>query len=116
MDPVRIDIPIAGFYQTRLIKGGPWVAVRIWWGFPSELTPEETVDRLPAWNAERDGKPVGILEVWPHVSGRPIPESEYKFLLARAAHASRYLPDSPFAQPRRRVDMNKAPPPIFRKP
>lgn len=112
-EPVRIDIPIAGLYQTRLIRGGPWVAVRIWWGFPAELSEDETVDRRPAWNAERDGKPVGIDQVWPNCSDKKILEPEYRFLLARADHASRYDPDSPFADPRRPVDLMKAKPPTF---
>lgn len=114
-DPVRIDVPQAGFYQTKLIKGGVWVAVRIWWGFPTSLEADETTDRLPGWNAERDGEPVDVFQVWPDCSDEPIPDSEYAFMLARAAHDRIHNPNSPYANPRRRIDPMTAPLPVFNK-
>lgn len=113
-DPVRIDIPQAGLYQVRLFKGAVFVAVRIWYGAPPDPdNPGELLDRSHRWMAERDGQPIDVFRVWPDCSNKRITEAEYRFLLARADHAEKYEPDSPFADPRRPVDLMKTKPPVF---
>lgn len=114
--PPQIDKPQEGYYQTKLVKGGPFVAVKIWHGPPPDPEdPEHLLDRSPRWQCLVDGKEADPFEVWPRVLGRQIPESEYRFLLARRLHAEAHEPDSPFAKPRRRVDLLTAPPPKFGK-
>ncbi|HKV14536.1 MAG TPA: hypothetical protein VJQ81_05800, partial [Reyranella sp.] len=50
----RIDEPEAGYYTTRLIRGGLRVPVRIWFGAP--IIDGEEQDRSPRWCVEVDGK------------------------------------------------------------
>ena len=52
-------------------------------------------------------------ELWIACGSHPIREAEYRYLLARRKHAQDHEPESPFAAPRKRVDMNTAPPPSF---
>lgn len=90
----RPDQPRAGFYQTRLCKGGIWVPVHLW-------------QEGEAWRALIDGEPYtgnDIYHVWVWCMDRPIAESEYNYLLARGRHAKRWTPDQPAADPRRPVD------------
>jgi len=125
-EPVRVDVPVAGLYAMRLAKGGILVAVRIWHGLP--IVDGEELDRSPRWCVEIDGKtdrlekdeatgyrcrvPLDIGRAWPFCSGRPIAESEYQFLKARAAWAKDHAPAHPAAKPREAVNV-RALPPLF---
>lgn len=119
IEPVAAWPPIAGTYATRLVRGGPRVAVRIWFGPP--IIDGEEQDRAPRWNVGADGRTDRweknddgyrcrvALEVdwfWPYVAREPIAESEYRFLLAHSAWAREHAPDHPKAQPRKAVDFN----------
>lgn len=91
MTATRVDQPQAGFYWTRLVRGGPKVGVRIW--------SEPDAFGLPTWRAEIDGKPADANEAWNHNAHRRITEAEYRFLVADAAHARAHRPDDPKATP-----------------
>ena len=101
------DQPIAGYYQHRLVRGGPWLAVRIWHDVDRRDPdfPDEQLDRSPIWRAELDGREVEIEKVWPFCAKRPIERSDYVYLLADRDHARRHRPDSPEANPERGVDL-----------
>lgn len=92
------DEPCEGLYAARLIRGGPFVSVRIW--------------REPAgWYVEIDGQ-MGddVMSVWPGCARHPISKGEYEFLKQRAMWARDNQPSHPVAHPRRRVDLRKIPP------
>lgn len=93
MTAPRIDQPEAGFFWTRLVKGGPKVGVRIW------LEKSSAPDRVADWRAEIDGKPADANEAWNHNAHRRITEAEYRFLVADSAHAKAHRPDDPRATP-----------------
>jgi hypothetical protein len=76
--PLYVDRPQAGFYKTKLVKGGPWVGVRIWWDYPIDPVTGETMDRSPVLKAETAGKPSDPYEIWTWCAGRPITETEYR--------------------------------------
>jgi hypothetical protein len=120
------DRPVAGFYATRLVRGGIEVPVRIWFGAP--IVDGDELDRSPRWCVELDGKttkterdpdtgyearvPLDPLHdgVWPFCARKPITESEFAFLTRRAAWAREHQPEHPAATPRERVDVRRLPP------
>lgn len=108
--PLQPDKPVAGHYQTKLVKGGPWVAVLIWHGPPLDPETGEELDRSHRFQALRDGKPVDIWTVWPFVASHPIDEPRYRFLLKKADWAVEHDPRQPEANPTKRIDFNKVPP------
>lgn len=106
-DPVEIR---AGFYKTRMVRRGPFVAARI----GHERRPE----RPEIWHAEVNGKVVGTPGPNMHTEeierimlfGEPITEQEYRFLLADSQWAAKNAPDDPAANPHREIDFNKISP------
>lgn len=100
--PRVIDRPTPGLYRTRLVKGGPWVAARIWHGPPSDPLTGEVLERAHALRCEIDGRGlVEPVEWWTRLHG-PIPFDEW-LQLKRAA-------ESPTFAPRRPVNFNTSTP------
>lgn len=118
--PVPLWPPIAGYYGTKLVKNGPRVAVRIWFG--QAIIDGEEQDRTPGWFVEIDAKtdriekdedtgylcrvPLDVERAWPHCAKDPITEAEYRYLVAHAEWAREHAPDHPKANPRKAVDFN----------
>lgn len=125
VEPVAAWPPIAGHYATRLVRGGPRVPVRIWYG--QAIVGGEEQDRAPGWFVEIDGRtdrvefgedgyrcrvPLDVEKVWPHCAKEPITEAEYQYLVAHAGWAREHSPDHPKAQPRKPVDWLTTPLPF----
>lgn len=106
LKPVRPDIPEAGFYKGRLVKGGPWVAIRIWFGAPRDPVTGEELDRSHRWQAERNACEVDVDAVWPYCAANRIDKAEHDYLLATHRWAVEHAPNSPEAAPRERIDLN----------
>lgn len=106
------DVPIAGWYRFKLVSGGVFVAVKIWFGAPLDPIDGTELDRAPRWNAIADGAPIDLARVWPKCAAEPIEQAEVKYLADRKAWAERAAPDSPQADPRRRIDLLTAPLPF----
>lgn len=116
--PVRLDRPEAGTFKLRLVKGGPFVAVKLVFGQP--LVAGEILDRSPRWFAIVDGRadmverdaatgaectvPIPIERVWPHCARFPISVTEYMRMCARAEWARSHASDHALANPRQAVD------------
>ncbi len=125
------NAPEPGYYKRRMVKGGPWVAVRIWidegdreacalcggWGIHgagqdcgecggvgSILVSDDVI------KAERDGEAVDVWHVWPGCATRPITAQEYDYMIRRGLYAKAFEPASPAAQPRRPQDISKTDP------
>lgn len=112
--------PVAGFYQIRLVAGGPFVPVRVWFGAP--IVDGEELDRSPRWCCEIDGRadeieqdkatgyrcrvPIDAGRVWPFCARWPIEEWEYRYMVEHGAWA-RTVPGHPKATPRKPVDFLK---------
>jgi hypothetical protein len=119
-EPIQIDVPVAGYYKTRLINSGMWVAVRIWYGAP--IIDGEEQDRSHRWCVEVDGKtcrfdreaghrvPLDAHDVWPFAARHPITRGEYGFLRKRAAWARDHAPEHPAADPFEPINLRKLPP------
>ena len=114
--------PLPGFYAMRLVRGGPRVAVRIWFGSP--VIDGEEQDRAPGWRCEIDGRtdhlekddtgyrcrvPLGVERAWPFCAKDPVTEAEYAYLVAHAEWAREHAPEHPKANPRESVDFNTLP-------
>lgn len=122
-EPVPVWPPIAGYYATQLVRGGPRVPVKIWFG--QAIIGGEEQDRAPGWFVEIDGRtdrieldretgyrcrvPLDVTTVWPFCAKEPITENEYRYLAAHAGWAREHQPDHPKATPRKAVDFNTLP-------
>lgn len=118
--PVSAWPPVAGYYATRLVRGGPRVAVRIWFGPP--VIDGEELDRSPDWRCEIDGRTdrwerdeatgyrcrvaLEAERAWPFCAKDQVTEAEYQYLVAHAEWAREHAPDHPKATPRKAVDFH----------
>ena len=99
-----INQPEPGFFQTRLVRKGPFVAARIchengvWWAVVNGEVFAKSTD--PA-NAPR------VFSLW-H-SAEFITESEYNHLLKVKAWAEKNQPDHVAANPKKPIDLSKSP-------
>lgn len=123
VEPVAPWPPVAGFYATTLVKHGPRVPVRIWFG-PPVINGEE-LDRSPRWNVEADGRTdrweedtdadyrcrvsIEVDRFWPYVAREPITATEYAYLARHSAWAKEHQPNHPKASPYKAVDFNTLP-------
>lgn len=103
LDPrdLRVDEPQVGHYRTRLVRGGPWCAVRIFWLDPDN---RDTLDRAHKVGCTVNGEPADPYAVWTYCAGSPISEAEYRYLRAVAS-----TPGQPEATPRRAIDPLRSP-------
>lgn len=106
---INPDEPVAGFYRMRLRSGGVYVGVRIWHGLPLDPYTSDEMDRAPCWNAQINGEWASIMDVWPRCAGDPISAQEYAFLQSQRDWAVQHAPDSPVADPTKRVDPLSSP-------
>lgn len=108
------DNPIAGFYRSRLVKKGPLVAIKVWWGQPLDEN-GEIMERHMRWQALADGRPIDLSKVWPWCANQPIEEWEYDLMLATARWAKAHAPDRPEASPHEPVNHLKTRIPTWEK-
>lgn len=117
------DQPVAGFYKVRLVRGGPVVPVRIYWG--RAIIDGEEQDRGFDWRCEIDGRtdrwerdddtdyrcrvPLEVDRAWPWCAREPVTVAEYQFLVSHAAWAKEHQPEHPKASPRKAVDFHTLP-------
>lgn len=102
----------AGYYKTKLVRGGPFVPVKIWFGQPPDPdNPGQLLDRSHRWMAIIDGKEaVDPYDIWAWVAGRNIKEAEYYTMVRRKAWDQQHDPGSPTQNPEQPVDWMKLKP------
>ncbi|WP_119270893.1 hypothetical protein [Taklimakanibacter deserti] len=104
------DEPHPGFFQRKLVKGGPFVPARIWLeqdvGEDGELLGAEL-------RCEVNGEPADPFEAWSYLCGRPITEEYFNYLTARNRWAAWHAPHEAAANPRQPIDWNRLPAPTF---
>lgn len=96
--------PIPGFYRHRLRSGAIRGGVRIWYGPPHDPVTGEEMDRSHRMQAEFNGAPIDLDDVWPVCAGEPITEADYAAYIARVMWAAQNAPNSSYANPRKRRD------------
>lgn len=118
------DTPVAGHYVTRLVKGGPRVPVRIWFG--RAVIDGEMQDRGLDWRVqigertdqfEKDEEtgyrcriPLPVSKVWPHCGRWPISPTEYLHLMKVKQWAEEHAPEHPAANPYLPIDLKQLEP------
>jgi hypothetical protein len=118
--------PTPGFYAMSLTRGGPRVAVRIWFGHA--VIDGDEQDRGDDWRCEIDGRcdfierdrdtgykcrvALPVDRAWPLCAKQPIEESEYRYLVAHARWAKQHQPYHPKSSPQQAVDFNTMPTPF----
>jgi hypothetical protein len=75
------DRPEPGYYRFRLVRGGTYVAVRIWYGPPRDPITNEVMDRGWRFQATANGQPIDLDRVWPQCAADPIDEAEARHLI-----------------------------------
>lgn len=99
----------------RLVRGGPFVAVKIEFappGNPEAADPHERTLGPWQWRATRGGRAVNVFDVWPWCGRYPIDRAEFDYLEALRQHAEVHEPDLPEANPRQAVDLLTTPTPF----
>lgn len=106
------------YYRARLVKDGPFVAVKSWFGPP--LIDGEPLDRSWRWQClvHTDKEPLAILTGGPlpiEVDGctlrglEQIAEPDYRYLLAHGEWCDATTANHPRTTPRQAVDFNTLP-------
>jgi hypothetical protein len=98
----NIGTPEPGFYKRRLVKGGPWVAVRFYLDDSGKLRVEVDGD------THRDGELIDPHEEWPVCW--PSSESDHWFFAIMREWSRKHAPHHPAARPRERIDLGSLPP------
>ncbi len=120
--PEGADAPVEGFYSLdRRAKVA--LPIRLWFGPPIDLEADgEVLDRSPRWQmmvgdrliddatAEKEWD-LRWDDVWPQAAKSPIPESEYRYRVARIAHAKSEAAaaSDPWARRTGKIDLLTAP-------
>ena len=113
-----VDRPVPGWYRLKLVKGGCWVGAEIRFEPPRDPVTNELLDRSWRWYAVVDGRadPVrdhGLQPTkrvwWVYNYGQPVAREIHDWLVADRAHARAWRPDSPEANPLKRIDLGKEP-------
>lgn len=100
--------PRPGFYRTRLVKGGPLVAVTL-----AEIAPDRDDDGEWAWDFHYrltvDGEPRDWWET-SSLSGEPCTEAEVAYIEATRQHDRTH--GTPLADARQKIDHLQSPLPF----
>lgn len=106
------DDPQAGWFECRLVAGGPMLPARIWIEDDIEDVTGELLDepklRCHVVFIEKD--PV---EFWSNLAKRPITQERYDYLMAIGDWAAEWAPSHPFNEPRKRIAARDIPIPTF---
>ena len=105
--------PMAGFYKRKLVRGGTWVAARIWIAGAKDELNRPIEDQT--MHCEVDGQPRDPVDEWLWLAANPIDETEFKLLSRLGPWARQHAPNDPNADPTKAIDFMKAPIPAFRK-
>ncbi|MFE3839199.1 hypothetical protein [Pseudogemmobacter sonorensis] len=95
------SFPQCGYYKRRLVRGGPWVAARIW--CEREVCPETGELAAPErMRCEVDGQISDAVDNWTHLT--PISRDEYEAILHRRLNiAGMMTPQTPLDLTRRPI-------------
>ena len=107
--PIYDGEPQAGHYQTRRVRGGPWLPVIVWWHKGER---DEAGDLLEdeGYRCEIDGERVNAYLRWTSVAGHPIDAATFRRLSRLRDWADTHAPEDPYAVPGQPIDLNRAAP------
>lgn len=102
------EVPQAGFYKRKLVKGGPWVPVAIWIDSQTDESGELTQPEVIRCTV--DGKLSDPISEWGYVCSQPITRKEYERLKQKTIAEI----DADEHAPRRPIDLLTVAPPKFK--
>lgn len=108
---IPMNEPQPGFYRRRLVRGGPWVPVRIWFGAPFDPVTREPLDRSWRLRGEVAGRQEDPADHWLHCAEHPVSEAEYRYMAGLATWAEEHDPAAP--KPIRAAGSTWRPCPLF---
>lgn len=101
--------PVAGYYRRKLVKGGVWMPVKLWFGPPLDPDTGEELDRSHRWQAMDGDRLVAgeadIQDIWTRCCREPINATEYFYLVKDREWCRENAPHLPEANPTKRVDL-----------
>lgn len=109
------ELPQCGFFQRRLVKGGPFVRARIWREPEVDFETEKPTGK-DALLCEVNGERRDPFDQWGWLSQNPITEREFRFLAETHEWAMKHAPDEPEASPRKPINFATMKPPVFKRP
>jgi len=105
------DDPQPGWFEVRMVKGGPMLPARIWLEADvddaGDLMDSETL-RCQVVYVEHDP-----MKMWSRLSHRPISRERYDFLIAVGDWTAEWQPNSPLNDPFKRIEARDIPIPTF---
>lgn len=104
------EVPQAGFYRRRMVKGGPWVPVAIW---IESVTDPETGELLQPEiiKCAVDGKVADPVNEWGYCCSQPVSERDFQRMVHRVKHEMREGSHAPFKP----IDLLRVDPPSFKQ-
>lgn len=107
-----IGSPEPGFFRVRLVRGGPYVAARIFLPCPIDPDFGHYMDRSRHLMAEINGSVyASLLRVfWVWTTGQPVSAGEFQYLADLAAWCRHNDSRDPMANPRKPIDPRKTRP------
>lgn len=98
-----VDDPKPGFFRRRLVKGGPFVPVRIWLEQPTDAETGELIDDA-VLRCIVDGRDADPVDQWSYCCDQPITEQEYDYMWKLSDYARVHDRREPSATPRKKID------------
>lgn len=107
--------PECGWFQRKLVRGGPFVGARIWL---HQVVDPDTGELL---EDERflcvvDGQMRDAVDQWTYLAGNPVSEAQYRYLVSLSRYAKAHDPVEPLADPKKKIDRMTFPLPLFDPP
>lgn len=103
------EVPQAGYYKRRLVKGGPWVPVAIW--IDSQTDESGELVQQEIIRCAVDGRESDPVTQWGYCCSHPISEVEFKRLVSKVKSEMRDGSHAPF----RPIDLLRVEPPKFKQ-
>jgi hypothetical protein len=98
-----VGSPEPGYFKKKLVKGGPWVAVRFY------IEAGAIRCEVNGYTEKADGTPFDPYEQWPLCW--PSTEADYRYYTTVREWAERHAPQlHPAARPREPIDLGAMPP------
>lgn len=104
-----VEKPIEGYYRMKLVSGGVYGVVRVWYGAPLDPITGEEMDRSWRWQAAWNGELIDFERAWPACAKLPATEADYRVAIRRQEWARQHAPTSGYADGRTRHNPLDAP-------
>ena len=109
-----MDDPQPGFFRRRLVRGGPFVPVKVWLEQSIDVESGE-IDGDSVLKCIVDGFEANPEDHWTYICDQPISEEDYEYLWRLSDYARLHDRREPLANPRKKINLMTVPFPTFKK-